>query len=150
MIEPYSKEEEIYVQKLVRKHQRKKKMKFIFFGCFIVFVCCLGVFLVVSTNALNREVVQDDFKFDQFGWSKTKILTVVEEYIRPQLRFPTTGVFSDERVVLYEEKINYNCYKVTGVVESLNSFGIKIKQSFQLLIFCYAYDDYEIRDFSLA
>ncbi len=150
MIEPYSDEEKIYVQKLIARHKKKKKVKYLFLSCVVISLVGVSVLVVVSLSCSTINNQQKDFMFDQFGWSESTILTVVEEYIRPRLRFPTSGVFSDERIVLIEQNINYNCYFVTGSVESLNSFGSMIRQSYSLYIFCYAHAEFEITNFTIT
>jgi hypothetical protein len=150
MIEPYSEQERIYVQKLVKKHKRKKFLKMFLVGGIIGILLIVSVFIVVSSNILVPTDTPNDFAFDRFGWSKSSIILTSEEYIKPQLRFPSSAQFSNEIVTLEQEEVNFNKYLVTGSVESLNSFGIKLKQSFSMYLLCYAYGQYDIVDFTLS
>jgi len=139
MIDPYSDNEKKYIEYLVDKHVRKpfwKRRMFHYLLIIAVTILCISVVLVALSTEENQYIPSS--AFDQFGWSEVSVIDTTEKLIQEQLAFPSSAHFSNEKATLESENASFYEYKVTGAVESLNSYGLMLKRSFYVTLRCFA------------
>ena len=147
MIDPYSDDEKKYIDYLVDKHVRKpfwKKRMFHYLLILALTILCIAVVLVALPTENNQYIPSS--AFDQFGWNEVGVIDAAENAIKEQLAFPSSAHFSNGRATLESENASFNEYKVTGSVESLNSYGLMLKRSFYVTLRCFADSYFEMAE----
>ena len=135
MIDPYSDDEKKYIEYLVDKHVRKpfwKRRMFHYLLIIAVTILCIAVVLVALPTENNQYIPSSTL--DEFGWSEVRAIDTAKELTQEKLRFPSSAQFSNLKVTLESENVSFNEYKATGTVESLNTYGLTIKNHFILLL----------------
>lgn len=145
MIKSYSDEENQYIKYLVKKHVRKpfwKRRMFHYLLIIAVAILCIAVVLVALPTEDKQYISSSTL--DEFGWSEVSAINIAEKVIQEQLAFPSSAQFSNEKATLKSENVSFNEYKVTGSVESLNTYGLMLKRSFYVTLRCFADSYYEV------
>ena len=145
MIDPYSDDEKKYIKYLVDKHVRKpfwKQRMFHYLLIIAVTILCIAVVLVALPIENNQYIPSSIL--DEFGWSEVRAIDTAKEVIKEKLRFPSSAQFSNLKATLESENVSFNEYKVTGAAESLNAYGLTIKNSFYVTLRCFTNSYYEV------
>jgi len=150
MFRPHSDEEEKFIKYLVEKHVREPFWK----RRIVRYILIIGVVAIFTTVILVAYPTDDNRYIpssilDEFGWSEVRAIETSKEIIKAQLKSPLSAQFSNVRATLETENINYNEYKVTGNVKSVNTYGLEIKKSFYVTLVCHANAQYEIVDWDV-
>ena len=145
MIKPYSNEEKQYIKNLVRKYGWEpfwKQRRFHYLLIIIVSILVISIVFITFPKDYNHYIPNSNL--DEFGWSETKAINTAEKVIQEQLTFPSSAKFSNIKATLKSENVSFNEYEVTGNVESLNSYGITKKESFNVILMCFTDSYYEL------
>jgi len=145
MLRPHSDEEKDFIEYLIVKHAHKPFWKHRIFNYAIIIILAISI-TSVALVAYPTDNISNipSSAVDKFGWSELTAIETSETIIKEQLAYPSTAQFSNEKAMIQSENIGFNKYRITGNVESLNSYNLKIKKSFYVVLLCYSNSYYEI------
>ncbi len=147
MLNPYSKEEKEFVNYLLKKNSRKNLIrKGAIFAFLISILIVAGVILVALPS--NEPCIPSS-ELDGFGWSEQSAINYARDIIASKLTMPSTAEFSNEKAKITNYEENYNEYRITGNLKTLNSYGIAFEKKFFVNMKCLPNNQYELNDYSI-
>lgn len=112
-----------------------------------IYITCLITLALITIALFYISAFEPDQ--DEFGWMKGNIIYTAKEEIKNRMKFPSTTLFENIKVVLYSKNTNYNDYLITGECISENEIGQMCRSNFYIHLECHLNNIYYVGSWNI-